>query len=102
MSCRVLQFVFSDRPTQHRTDEAHRALGATEPTLLDDLGRSASEAEGSFAAPPVLSRDRSWLAWRWAFKGASGPPQRGTVLFDLKNGEYRPLDQSWHAVTWAK
>jgi len=77
-------------------------LGATEPTLLYDLGRSASEAHGSFAAPPVLSRDGSWLAWRWALKGASGPPQRGTVLFDLKNHEYRLLDQSWHAVNWAK
>jgi hypothetical protein len=77
-------------------------LGATQPTLLYDLGRSASEAQGSFAAPPVLSRDGSWLAWRWALKGASGPPQRGTVLFDLKNHEYRLLDQSWHAVNWAE
>jgi hypothetical protein len=77
-------------------------LGATEPTRLYDLGGSASDAQGSFAAPPVVSPDGSWLAWRWALKGASGPPQRGTVLFDLKNREYRLLDQSWHTVNWAK
>ena len=76
---------------------------ATQPTLLFEArAESDSDAGGDFAAPPVLSRDGSWLAWRWAFRDPPEPLRRGTVLIDLKNREYRPLDQSWHTVTWAK
>jgi hypothetical protein len=60
------------------------------------------DADNLAHGPPVLSRDGSWLAWRWAFRDPLGPLRRGTVLIDLKNREYRPLDQSWHTVTWAK
>jgi hypothetical protein len=78
-------------------------LGATQPSLLfEALGRSDSDAKGSFAEPPVLSRDGSWLAWRWAFRDASGRLRRGTVLIDLKNREYRLLNQSWHTFNWAQ
>jgi hypothetical protein len=78
-------------------------VGATQPTLLFEArAESDSDAEGSFAAPPVLSRDGSWLAWRWTLKSAIGPRQRGTVLVDLKNREYRALDQSWQIFNWAK
>jgi hypothetical protein len=79
------------------------ATRATQPTLLFEARtESDSEAGGDFAAPPVLSRDGSWLAWRWAFRDASGRLRRGTVLIDLKNREYRLLDQSWHTFNWAK
>jgi hypothetical protein len=77
-------------------------LRAAQPTLLfEALGQSASDSRGSYAEAPVLSRDASWLAWRWALKDASGV-RLGTVLVDLKNHEYRLVGHAWHNVNWAK
>jgi hypothetical protein len=74
----------------------------TEPTLVcEAAGKPDSDTEGNYGAPPVLSRDGSWLAWRWTIKTPNGP-WKGTVLIDLKNREYRPLNQSWLNVNWAK
>ena len=76
-------------------------LAATEPTLLyEPAGKPDSDTEGNFATPPVLSRDGSWLAWRWTIKTPQGP-WRGTVLIDLTNREYRLLEQAWRDFAWA-
>jgi hypothetical protein len=79
-------------------------LAAKEPMrLFEAVGRPASEpGKGSYAEPPVLSRDRSWLAWRWTLKGWLNMLRNGTVLVDLENREYRLLDRSWSNVNWAR
>jgi hypothetical protein len=79
-------------------------IAAKQPTrLLQAVGQPASDrGKGSYAERPVVSRDGSWLAWRWALKGWFGSVRDGTVLVDLKNHEYRLLDRTWTNINWAR
>lgn len=46
---------------------------------------------------PQLSADRSWLAWCLPVDAFD---EYGTILLDLKSGEYRILKGCWNGVQW--
>jgi hypothetical protein len=48
---------------------------------------------------PCLSEDKTWLAWRWTSQTKEGL-RNGTILFDLKNTEYRELNGWWYNIKW--
>lgn len=77
------------------------ALGDEEPIQLFEVVGKPTTERGSFATPPVLSRDKSWLSWGWGIK--TGDRVRlGTILVDLHNREYRTVDGWWHNVNWTR
>ena len=45
--------------------------------------------------PPHLSADLSWLAWHLPVENFR---ERGTILLDITNGEYRLMKGFWEAV----
>jgi len=56
----------------------------------------------SYGTAPVLSKDRSFLAWNFMAVANVGGFVWGTVLVDLENVEYRVVDGSWYNFNWMK
>ncbi len=76
-------------------------LGDPAPSRVMAVDGKKALDKGGYAAPPVCSRDGTWVAWQWAAKDTYGDQRMGTVLIDLHAGEYRRLDDDWwHNVAW--
>lgn len=82
------------------------------PVLFFQLRGRPTGDSGSYAAEPEVSWDRSFMSWCWTVAGKRGP-RHGTVLFDLKRGEYKVLYREipaqpipewtwWHNSQWMK
>ncbi|MGQ0633717.1 MAG: hypothetical protein ACT4QC_03830 [Planctomycetaceae bacterium] len=73
----------------------HELQSAQTTEIMTVPGRPAR----GFSVAPHLSADKTWLAWAWSCARNEGK-KHGTILIDLKRGEYRELRGWWDNVQW--
>jgi hypothetical protein len=73
-------------------------IGEKEPTKLFMVScQRITTRDSLLGSEPRLSTDRSWLAWQLPVEDVH---ERGTVLLDVTNGEYRIIKGRWEGVQW--
>ena len=63
---------------------------------------SQKPPSGHYSTLPILSTDKSWLCWKWAFKEENAESHElGTILIDLDSKEFKSIDGYWTNVQWS-